>query len=224
MCGRFAIGIPPFDAVKYFNIEELVEFTPRYNVAPTEFAPVIIKREQSNKREIKMFRWGLIPPWSKDVKIGFQLINARAETVAEKPAFRSAFKNRRCLIPATGFYEWKKYDGKKQPMFIRMQDEKPFTFAGIWETWKAYDHTTIESFSIITTQSNDLLKEVHDRMPVILQKEDYDVWLDSEKSRQEELQSLLKPYPPDLMTFYRVESYVNDPQYEGPECIKQIFY
>ena len=166
---------------------------------------------------MKLYRWGLIPSWAKDPGIGSKLINARAETAAEKPSFRSAFKHRRCLIPATGFYEWGKTDSVKQPFFIRMQDTKPFAFAGLWERWHGTNDSNIDSCTILTTEANDVLSTLHNRMPVILDPDAYELWLNTDKAR---LKRLMKPYRSEPLTVYPVSTYVNKPQNDDLKCIE----
>ena len=165
-----------------------------------------------------MFHWGLIPSWAKDPAIGNKMINARAETVSEKPSFRSAFKKRRCLILADGFYEWQKTDDGKQPYHIKMEDDSPFAFAGLWEAWDKYGEE-IRSGTIITTDANDLMNEIHHRMPVILHPEDYGLWLDPDFDEKEALTSLLKPYPSDAMEAYPVSRRVNKPANNEPSVL-----
>ena len=168
-----------------------------------------------------MVRWGLIPNWAKDAKIGYSLINARADTVAEKPAFRSAFKRRRCLIPADGFYEWQATGTKvKQPYFIRMMDQEPFAFAGLWEEWTP-EGEEIQSCSIITTDPNELMKPIHNRMPAILSANDYTAWLDPEEL-PDTLKGLLHPYDLGQMEAYPVSTFVNRPINQGPKCIERL--
>ena len=167
-----------------------------------------------------MTRWGLIPSWAKDLKIGYSTINARAETVDTKPSFRSAFKKRRCLVPADGFYEWQKVDSSKQSYRITLKDEGIFAFAGLWELWKGEEK--IESFTIIVTDANDFLRPIHDRMPVILEPADYDFWLDGEVQSVETLKGLLKPYSSEKMTTYPVSKRVNSPKNDDPACIVAV--
>ena len=169
-----------------------------------------------------MLRWGLIPSWAKEPAIGSRLINARSETIAEKPSFRSAFKNRRCLIPATGFYEWKRQDRIKQPFYIRMRDTHPFAFAGLWEHWEGGEKEVINSCTILTTDPNDLMRDIHNRMPVILSPDNYDMWLDPANTRAAMLQPLLGPYPSDKMEVYPVSIYVNKPQNDDTRCIEPV--
>lgn len=199
------------------------EFPRRYNVAPTQDAPVIRAAEGSGRR-VDPLRWGLIPSWASDVSIGSRLINARAETIAEKPAFRSAFKARRCLVPVSGFYEWKTIPGekRKQPHYIRPSgDDDLFFFAGLWERWSPKDGAAepIESFTIITTQPNELMATLHNRMPVILDSPERDVWLAGDTS-PESLMALLRPYPAELMMALPVSLAVNNPRHDAADCIQ----
>ena len=220
MCGRFALGIPPFNIVEYFNIDELIDYEPRYNIAPTQSVPVIVNNRENNKRVMKLYRWGLIPSWAKAPGIGSKLINARAETAAEKPSFRSAFKHRRCLIPATGFYEWGKTDSAKQPYFIRRQDTKPLAFAGLWERWHGTGDSNIDSCTILTTEANDVLSTLHNRMPVILDPDAYELWLNTDMTDKARLKHLMKPYQSEPLTVYPVSTYVNKPQNDDLKCIE----
>lgn len=182
----------------------------RFNVAPTQDIPIV--RQTEAGRELAIVRWGLIPSWSKDAKSGPLLINARSETAAEKPAFRSAFKSRRCLIPADGFYEWKKIGNKKQPYHFRLTDGHLLAFAGLWERWKE-----IESCTIFTTAANELSGQFHDRMPAILSPNDYAEWLDPQSK---EPGKLLTPFPASEMEAVAVNPIVNNARNEGPECIE----
>ena len=222
MCGRFSNDAKPEQIEKEFKIGKLNPklFTPRYNIAPTQMIPVVL--EQSGERVIESLRWGLIPSWSKDESIGSKMINARAETLAEKPSFRDAFKKHRCIIPASGFYEWQKQSkGAKQPFYFRMKDKDVFGFAGLYEQW--LDKETgeqIETFTIITTEANKVLEPIHERMPVILKSKDYDQWLDAKEKDTSELQKLLAPYPSEEMKSYAVSKSVNSPSKDSPELIK----
>lgn len=221
MCGRFVMMTPGKDLAEYFACEECAELEPRYNIAPTQLVAIVRLGRESGRRECRLVRWGLIPSWAKDTSIGPKLINARAESASEKPAFRSAFKNRRCLVLADGFYEWKKPDKKTRlPYLFRLSDAKPFGFAGLWEHWSAADGKVKETCTVLTTDSNDLLRPIHDRMPVILKPDDYTTWLDPNVKGPELLQSLLQPYPSDEMFGFRVSSKVNKSDHEGPDCIE----
>ncbi len=221
MCGRFNLRTPATDLVKFFDLPRSPPLQPRYNIAPTQ--PALVIRQVDGSRRAELMHWGLIPSWSKDSKIGSRMINARGETVAVKPSFRAAFKRRRCLIPTNGFYEWKKTGGKsKQPYHIGMQDGQLFAFAGLWEHWEGADGSAINSCTIITTEANQLLADLHDRMPVILDSEDYVRWLDPENEDKDELQSLLVPHDPDVMSTYPISTIVNNPRNEVPDCIEAI--
>ena len=173
-------------------------------------------------RQFKLFRWGLIPSWAKDISIGAKLINARAETLQEKPSFRESFKRRRCLIVADGFYEWKKQAGKKQPFYFRLENTEPFAFAGLWDRWHSPDGDVLETCTIITTEANQLAATVHDRMPVILSPDSYDRWLDPKHQTSANLESLLRPYPTTEMTAYLVSPSVNSPTHDQPDCVAPL--
>jgi putative SOS response-associated peptidase YedK len=202
-----------------FRIKEEVPdlFTPRYNIAPSQNVPIV---RQVTAREMVMVRWGLVPSWTDDLKIGYKLINARGETVATTPGYRSAFRHRRCLIPADGFYEWKKVGKTKQPFHIHLTDNSPFAFAGLWEYWESAEGESVESCTIVTTTANELIKPLHDRMPVILDPENYDRWLDSQFHDPEALQALLVPYSDEAMTAVSVSSFVGNARHEGPQCLE----
>jgi putative SOS response-associated peptidase YedK len=218
MCGRYTLKTPVNALAEWFDLDDYPSsLTPSYNVAPTQEVAAIL--EEGEERKLETFRWGLIPSWAKDPSIGNKMINARAETVSEKPSFRSAFKKRRCLIVADGFYEWQKTDGGKQPFHIKLSDSSPFAFAGLWETWDK-DGEEIRSCSIITTDANDLMNEIHHRMPVILHPENYGVWLDSGFEEKETLMDILKPYPSDQMEAYAVSRRVNKPSNNEPSVLE----
>ena len=220
MCGRFALYSDPFSLAKRFEAEALPELRPRYNVAPSQNIPIV--REESGARRFALARWGLIPHWAKDTKIGYHTINARAETVASKPAFRNAFKHRRCLIPADGFYEWQVMpDSKiKQPWFIVLRDREPMAFAGLWEQWQSSEGEELESCSIIVTDANEIMRPIHDRMPVILAPGDWGAWLETDAKDAGYLQSLLKPYPAEGMEAWPVSTKVNSPRNDSVECME----
>ena len=215
MCGRFSQSLRSEAIAEAFQLIEAPDWQPRYNIAPTQMIPAIVAAESGN-RQFKPLRWGLIPSWSKDPTIGAKLINARSETVAEKPSFRSAFKQRRCLILADGFYEWRKQSGKKQPFYFRLENGSPFAFAGLWERWDSED-SRLETCTILTTEANQTVAQVHDRMPVILKADSYDRWLDPSQPPAP-LQELLRPYDSDLMTAYPVSLSVNSPRNDTPDC------
>jgi putative SOS response-associated peptidase YedK len=222
MCGRFTLTDPDADLAVQFNLPEIPDMPPRYNIAPTQPVAAVRVATESGIREMVFLHWGLIPFWAKDPKIGARMINARSETVAEKPAFRAAFRRRRCLVVADGFYEWQKQNGIKQPFFIRLHDTRPFAFAGLWERWKGADDDLIESCTLLTTQPNDFLRPLHNRMPVILHPDHYDLWLNPEIEEAESLQHLLHPYPPEEMDAYPVSRYVNSPGHDDPKCIEPL--
>lgn len=224
MCGRFTLDTTGREIARQFEVVNELELGPRYNIAPTQESPVVGLREAGADRKASLLRWGLVPFWADDPKIGNKMINARAETVADKPAFRAAFKRRRCVVPASGFYEWKPTDDGKQPYYIKRADDSLLGFAGLWEHWSD-DETgeSIDSFTILTGEPNDLLGEIHDRMPVILQPNDYGFWLDPENDDKEALQELvLQPYPSEQLEAYPVSTHVNSPQNDDPGCIEPL--
>jgi len=222
MCGRFTLTVNPADLKDTFN--EYIfppKFGPRFNIAPSQ--PVLaIPNDEKNTADF--FIWGLIPMWAKDPSIGNRLINARGETVAEKPSFRGSFKYKRCLILADGFYEWKTSDNKKTktPYFIHMKDRKPFALAGLWDSWESPDGSSIKTCTIITTTPNELMEHLHDRMPVILHPRDYAKWLEVSPQTPENLLPLIKPFPADDMSAYRVSTLVNKPANDRPELLVPV--
>lgn len=220
MCGRFTQRKTAGELAKAFKVEDVPETEVRYNIAPTQ--NILSVHQTVDGREARLLRWGLIPSWAKDAAIGARLINARSETVTEKPSFREAFKHRRCLIPADGFYEWARRDGQKQPYYFCLRDEQPFAFAGLWEKWKAEDGKTVESCTILTTEANEILRPVHDRMPVILHREEYDLWLDQDVRQQDLLKDMLRPYPSSEMSSHPVRTLVNSPRHQGAELIEPM--
>jgi putative SOS response-associated peptidase YedK len=221
MCGRFALKTPPKVIQEHFHLPETIVLSPRYNIAPSQDVAVIRQLSDSYPRQLDMLYWGLIPHWSKDMKSGYKLINARAETLTEKPTFRTPFKKRRCLIAADGFYEWKHEGTTKQPYYVQLKNGSLFGFAGLWEAWKGPDGNAIASCTIITTEPNELIRSIHGRMPVILQPEQYDTWL-QDSYDEKTLQQLLAPYPPDEMIAYQVSTEVNSPKNDTPACLEQV--
>ncbi len=222
MCGRFTLTVNKAELQEALpGVEIPQNVAPRYNIAPTQPVAVV---PNTSENKLDFFVWGLIPSWAKDPEIGNRLINARAETLAEKPSFRTALRRRRCLIPASGFYEWKASpDGKsKIPMYIHMKSGHPFAFAGLWEVWNSKDGSTIYSCTIITGQPNSLIQGIHNRMPVILKPEDYPKWLDPAEKRPEDLAPLLVPYPAAEMEAFPVSRLVNSPENDLPDCIRPI--
>ncbi|NJL10231.1 MAG: SOS response-associated peptidase [Calothrix sp. SM1_7_51] len=224
MCGRYTLHKKIQTIADGCHLQKVPDTEPQYNIAPTQMVATILHNQLSDKREFQLLRWGLIPSWSKDQSMGSKLINARSETVTEKPSFRDAFKRRRCLVLADGFYEWQKQSGNKQPFYFCIENEnaKPFAFAGLWSKWQSPEEQQVYSCTILTTEANSLLISVHDRMPVILAPEDYDLWLDPKVQTSEPLQKLLRPYPANSMTSYPVSSLVNNPKHNSPECITPL--
>lgn len=220
MCGRFTLRTPKERVKREFQLREEPVVEARFNIAPTQ--SILAVRQIDDEREATSLKWGLIPSWAKDDSMGARLINARSETVAEKPAFREAFKRRRCIIPADGFYEWRREGKGKQPFFFSMRDGRLFGFAGLWDSWRDEEGKVIESCTILTTEANEVLRPVHDRMPVILHPETYARWLDEDARAVESLKELLGPYPASQMTAHPVSAQVNSPRSQGEDLIKQI--
>ncbi len=222
MCGRFTLTVDPADLKDRFqNTSFPAKFAPRFNIAPTQ--PVLaIPNDGRNAADF--FIWGLIPSWAKDPSIGSRMINARGETLAEKPAYRGAYKYKRCLIPADGFYEWQAQPGTKAklPYFIHMKDGQPFAFAGLWEEWRTADGSPVRTCTIITTAPNSLMAPIHDRMPVILRPEDYAEWLDAAPRTAQSLQHLVAPFPPELLEAYPVSALVNSPSNDRAELLQPV--
>ncbi len=215
MCGRYTAHWSAAEFKETFAVQQPLDFTPSYNIAPT--TQVVIVRQQEEAREATYARWGLIPSWVKDYKSFKPLFNAKAETVHEKPSFKDSFKRKRCLVPASGFYEWK----DKQPHYIRVLDSSLLAFAGLWSRW-SYGGETIESCTVLTTTPNELMSKLHHRMPVILQAKDYSLWLDDSKSEQEELEHLFTPFPAENMSTHPVAQDVGNVRNNGPNLIKAI--
>jgi putative SOS response-associated peptidase YedK len=222
MCGRFTLTASVRDLAPLFDATEgdLPEVHRHYNIPPTVQILAVRQLPGHAGRQLVTLRWGLIPSWAKDPAIGNRLINARADTAADKPSFRTAFRRRRCLILADGFFEWKKEGSTKQPYCMRLRDGKPFAFAGLWEHWHGPDDTPVESCTILTTDANDLLRPIHDRMPVILEVGAYATWLDPLQTDAAKVQPLLRPYPPDHMIAYPVSSLVNNARNDDPRCLE----
>lgn len=222
MCGRFTRSTDKDDLQSRFGFTNPgnIPLSPRFNIAPTQNSPTVIVKD--DQREVTMMRWGLIPPWAKDMSIGYKMINARGETVAEKSSFKKPFKDRRCLVLADGFYEWKKEKKNKTPFRFVLKSRAPFAFAGLWDTWENPDGELITSFTIITTGANPLMEPIHDRMPVILHEKDEARWLDPHFMDTDKLSELLIPFPSDLMEAYEVSPIVNSPKNETPDCMKAV--
>ncbi len=222
MCGRFTQISSSTEIARVFDLAYVPHLEPRYNIAPTQKVAGILRSNPESEREFKWLRWGLIPHWAKEQSIGNKLINARGETVAQKPSFRSAFRRSRCLIIASGFYEWQQQKNRRQPFYIQQIDNLPFALAGLWSTWKSPEDETIDTCTIITTEANEIMQPIHQRMPVILESTNYDLWLDPTVRQPEFLQSLVIPYDSDRLKVYPVSTLVNNPRNDNPECISSI--
>lgn len=224
MCGRFALS------AKTSDIEKLIpglkktdnDLMPRYNIAPSQDIAVILNTEPD---ELNFIRWGLIPFWAKEKSIGNKMINARSESITEKPSFKNSFRRRRCIIPATGFYEWQNIPGekKKQPYFVKMKSGGGFAFAGLWDEWKDPGNGKIRSAAIITTPANELMEPIHNRMPAILPREFIQTWLSDIPNGEKELLEALNPYPSDEMEAYKISTMINIPENEGKELIEKLY-
>jgi putative SOS response-associated peptidase YedK len=222
MCGRFTLTIDPADLRDAFpGLMFPEDMSPRYNVAPSQPVAVVAN---NGKNQVEFFKWGLVPSWAQDPSIGNRMINARAESLAEKPSFRAAYKRRRCLVLADGFYEWQPAPGAKSktPMLIKLKSGEPFAFAGLWEVWQPDQEDALLSCAIITTTPNALMEKIHDRMPVILKPEAYPLWLDPAEQMPDQLGKVLKPYPALQMMAFPVSRQVNDPKNDSPECIVPV--
>jgi putative SOS response-associated peptidase YedK len=219
MCGRFALWTPPGTITKYFKVSVARDILPRYNIAPGQNI-LVIRQTNATQRLPVLIRWGLIPSWAKEESVGFKMINARAESIMEKPAFKAAFKSRRCLIPASGFYEWKKEGSSKQPYLIRLQDADLFALAGIWESWKKPgSDSVIESCAILTSSANRVVGRIHDRMPVIIRPDDFALWLDTIDSNHR-VNALMHPFDDRNMACHPVSKAVNHVQNDDSSLIQ----
>ncbi len=217
MCGRYTLATPVEALAEEFGVAgPLPEIPPSYNLAPTQEVAVVLV---DGERRLEMLRWGLIPSWADDPQIGSRMINARSETVSEKPSFRGAFRKRRCLIPADGFYEWQRTGNGKQPYHIHAKDGSPLAFAGLWENWSG-DGEEIRSCTILTTEANKVVGEIHHRMPVILAPENYEMWLDPDLHDADRLTPLPTPYPSEALEAYPVSRFVNNPSNDDERCVE----
>jgi putative SOS response-associated peptidase YedK len=226
VCGRYTLTGPLSNLVDSFEVPPPhFDYVPRFNIAPTQDAPVVAA--DAVGRRMGLLRWGLVPFWAKDPSMGSRMINARSETVAEKPAFRTAFRRRRCLVPADGFFEWKVIEEgtgatkTKVPYWIHLPEREVVGFAGLWESWEHTEEDPLHTFTILTTEASESIRHIHPRMPVILSSSDYDSWL-SPDSSEAELQALLRPYPPSELLSYPVSTLVNSPMNDEPGCIEPL--
>lgn len=221
MCGRFSLSCSAEQIAEIFLLSEIPELTPRYNIAPTQFIATVSQNSKSENRQFNWMRWGLIPSWAKDKKMGAKLINARVETVTEKPSFRKAIRQRRCLIIADGFYEWQTKKDQKQPYYFHLENHQPFAFAGLWERWKSPEKEEIISCTILTTEAHEEIRSIHHRQPIIIPENLYSQWLNPQLTEPQEIlplltsQAALKHYPVNLV--------VNKPTHDEPDCIQQSF-
>jgi len=223
MCGRFTLRTKANKLLLELGVEDSgLDWNPRYNIAPTQSVLAVRQKPDGEDREAVKLRWGLVPSWSKDLAVGARMINARAETIAAKPSFRTAFKKHRCVVIADGFYEWRKVGKSKQPYYIQLADKMPFAFAGLWEKWKGSGDEPVETCTVITTEPNSLMAEIHDRMPVILEPNKVDLWLDRDVEGIELLQSLLVPYDPSEMTAYATNPIVGNVMNDSPACLQPV--
>ena len=224
MCGRFARKSTHEVLADWFGVEleDMPWFAPSFNVAPQSVQPVVRLSRDTGNREFALMRWGLVPAWAKDAKIGYSAINARSEEVASKPAFREAFKKRHCLIPADNFYEWMRLDAKsKRPFAIALKSGEPFALAGLWESWRPKDGAPLETFTILTTSENELMRPIHDRMPVILEPRDYDRWLDAGDPARPAV-DLFRSYPADKMLAWPVSDRVGNVRNNDPALLERL--
>ncbi|MDZ4763864.1 MAG: SOS response-associated peptidase [Chloroflexota bacterium] len=219
MCGRFALVVEPDLLQQTFQLASLPAVAPRYNIAPTQYLPVITN---DAPHDLTVLRWGLIPSWSKDASSASKMINARSETAADKPAFRAAFKRRRCIIPASGFFEWQAREDGKTPMFIHLKSAPLFGLAGLWEIWHSAQGDEMRTLTILTTEANTFMQPIHDRMPVILDPADYALWLQSGDVPADPLRALMRPYDPSDMAAYEVSKLVNRPTMDGSDVIRPV--
>jgi putative SOS response-associated peptidase YedK len=220
MCGRYTITVSGRVLAELFELDAEPRLAPRYNIAPTQQVPVV-RLGANGRPEWTEARWGLVPSWAKDQSVGARMINARGETLTEKPSFRNAVKQRRCLLPADGFYEWHTEGGGKQPYLIRFSDGRPFAFAGLWELWRGADADPLVSCTIVTTTPNGVVAPLHDRMPVILPRRLHREWLGPGELPHDRLDELLVPFPPDGMEAYPVSRRVNNPGTDAPSCAER---
>ena len=221
MCGRFTFAISPELLAEVFGVPVLEEIPRRYNIAPSQPVP-ILREAATGGRYLSSVRWGLVPHWAKDLSIGNRMNNARCETVHEKPAFRQVIRARRCIVPASGFFEWAASPAGKSPHYVTMRDGSPLAFAGIWDSWRTPEGEILETCAILTTTANSLMAPLHDRMPVLLHRTEFDLWLDRSMNNPEKLQRLYQSYPAELLQEREVSSMVNNPTHDTPENITPV--
>ena len=220
MCGRFSATFSFREIKVRWNLYRDLSFEPRYNIAPSQTVPVIVRNGDHN--EATLMKWGLIPSWAPDPSVGNRMINARAETLLEKPSFRNLVSQRRCIIPADGFYEWRREGNGKVPVWIHLKKKEPFAFAGLWDSWRPQEGDVLNTFTIITTEPNSLLRPIHNRMPVICDAAMGRQWLEHSFERAMTLAAVLRPWPSEYMEACDVSSFVNSPENDSPECIQSV--
>jgi putative SOS response-associated peptidase YedK len=218
MCGRFVLENTPEQLMKVYRLSSRPDLSPRYNIAPSQQI-AIVRQQNGGDRELVMMQWGLIPSWAKDPAIGYKMINARSETAHEKPSFKQALRSRRCIVPVSGFYEWEKKGKEKIPHYIHLRDGDIMSLAGLWETWKSPEGERLETCAILTTAANSLLKPLHDRMPVVLHNEEFNLWFNRDVDDINLLAELFHSYPSDRLEEHIVSKGVNSPSNDSPECI-----
>lgn len=222
MCGRINLTAAPHVLAERFYLDVVPDLVPRYNIAPGQDVAAVVPNPRSEGRLLRTFRWGLVPPWSRDPAGGPKLINARSETVRQKRAFREAFARRRCLVPVNGFYEWQRRDGGSQPFLIRRRDRDVFALAGIWERWEYPGGQVLETCSILTTAANAVVRPLHHRMPVIVPAGDWRLWFSLDEAQQEAVAALLRPAPADLLLAHPVTARVGNPAFDDPACLEPV--
>jgi putative SOS response-associated peptidase YedK len=222
MCGRYSLATPAQQVAEHFGLAEVPELSPRYNIAPTQSVAIVRRPADREAPVLEFRRWGLIPSWAKDPGIGSRMINARVETAAEKPAFRAAFRRRRCLVPADGFYEWKPHPKRRRPHHVRLSAGELFGLAGLFEGWESPEGVIIESCTLLTTAANAVVSALHDRMPIIVGPEHYQGWLDPDLQDPDAILSLTRPSISDRLRFHPVGFRVNDPRNDDPVCIEPV--
>ena len=221
MCGRFTLLLTPELLAVVYEVSAPASQEPRYNIAPTQEV-LVVREEPAGNRIIGPLRWGLVPHWAKEISIGSKLINARCETIHEKSSFRHAIRSRRCIIPASGYFEWAASSSGKLPHYITMRDESPMSLAGIWETWKAPDGKSLETVALLTTRANSMLAAIHDRMPVILHPGEFALWLDRTATDPHKLERLYQPFPSERIQAWPVSKAVNNAAHNSAECIQPL--